>query len=99
MLAKPEHRVTDVKFFDTLFAFALPFSPKPRTHKFSDQVEGVNYFLEALDGGTVQMTGYGKGIKPGDYIILTKDKIRYRVEAIDYYADPPNLWTAMLLRQ
>jgi hypothetical protein len=99
MLSKSEHNVKEVKIFNKLFALAFPFSPKPRTHNFTDQVEGVNYVLEAIEGSRSQMTGYGKGIKPGDYIILTKDKIRYRVEAIDYYTDPPNLWTAILLTQ
>lgn len=97
MLSKSEQKVKEVKFFDTLFALALPSSPKPRIHNFTVQVEGANFVLEAIDGGRIQMTGYGKGIKRGDYIILSKDKIRYRVEAIDYYADPPDIWTAILL--
>lgn len=97
MLIKSEQNVKEVKFFDTIFAITLPSSPKPRTHNFTHQVEGVNYVLEAIDAGRTQMTAYGKGIKRGDCIILTQDKRRYRVEAIDYYADPPNLWTAVLL--
>jgi len=98
MLTKPEEKVTDVNFFNRLFAQALPSSPKPRTHNLTDQVEGANYTFEALDGDRAQMTGYGKGIKGGDYIILTKDKILYRVEDIEYYADPPDLWRALLFR-
>ena len=98
MLSKPEHKFTDLYFFDRLFAQVLPFSPKPRTHNLTDQIENVNYEFEQIDGERAQMTGYGKGIHPGDYIILTKEQIRYRVEAIEYYANPDNLWTAVLLK-
>jgi hypothetical protein len=96
MLTNSEQNVIDVKFFDKLFAVVFSSSPKPRTHNFTHQVEGVNYVLEAVDGNKVQMTGYGKGIKCGDYIILAKNKILYRVEEIDYYASPMDLWTALL---
>ncbi|MGA9377412.1 MAG: hypothetical protein WBV73_01310 [Phormidium sp.] len=98
MLTKPEHKVTELNFFDRLFAQVLPSSPKPRTHNFTEQSKSVNYEFEEIDAKTAQMTGYGKAIKAGDYIILTKDKICYRVEEIDYYSDPGNLWTAVLLR-
>jgi hypothetical protein len=96
MLTNPEQKVIDVKFFDKLFAVVFSSSPKPRTHNFTHQVEGVNYVLEAVEGNRVQMTAYGKGIKCGDYIILAKDKIPFRVEEIDYYASPMDLWTALL---
>lgn len=44
------------------------------------------------------MTGIGKGIKPGDYLILQRDSelCRYQVEEIDYYSDPPDMWMALL---
>lgn len=98
MLSKTEHKVTELDFFDRLFAQVLPSSPKPRTHNFTKQMMSVNYELEEIDGIRAQMTGYGKGINVKDYIILTKQGIRYRVEAIDYYADPANLWTALLIK-
>lgn len=98
MLTNPKHKVTDFNFFDKLFAQVVPSSAKHKTHNFIDQIESVNYEFEKIDDNTAQMTGYGKGINPRDYIILTKEGIRYRVEAIEYYSDPPNLWTALLVR-
>ncbi len=46
------------------------------------------------------MTAYGRGIKRGDLILLLhrKEKIRYRIEQIDYYASPSDLWVALLVR-
>lgn len=98
MLTKPEHQVMDLKFFNKLFAQILPSSPKPKTHNFVDQIQNVNYEFEEIDDRKAQMTGYGKGIKPRDYIILFEDKICYRVEAIDYYSEPANLWAALLVK-
>ncbi|MEI2581633.1 hypothetical protein [Scytonema sp. PRP1] len=44
------------------------------------------------------MTGQGKGIKRGDYIILCNgsQSCRYQVEEIDYYSEPPDMWIALL---
>lgn len=98
MLSKTEHKVTDFNFFDRVFAQVLPCSPKPRTHNFTKQIQSVNYEFEQIDGRRSQMTGYGRGINVKDYIILSKEGIRYRVEAIDYYADPANMWTALLYK-
>ncbi|MFB2878037.1 hypothetical protein [Floridanema aerugineum] len=98
MLSKTEHKVTDLNFFDRLFAQVLPSSPKPRTHNFTKQKMSVNYEFEEIDGRRGQMTGYGKGINVKDYIILTKQGIRYRVEAIEYYSEPADLWTALLYK-
>lgn len=46
------------------------------------------------------MTAYGRGIKRGDLILLLygKEKRRYRIEQIDYYANPSDLWIALLVR-
>lgn len=98
MLSKTEHNVTELDFFDRLFAQVLPSSPKPRTHNFTKQIESLNYEFEEIDGTRAQMTGYGKRINVKDYIILTKKEIRYRVEAIEYYSEPADLWTALLYK-
>ncbi|WP_339381337.1 hypothetical protein [Brasilonema sp. UFV-L1] len=44
------------------------------------------------------MTGQGKGVKRGDYIILrdSSNACRYQVEDIDYYSEPPDMWIALL---
>lgn len=97
MLTNPKNNLTELNFFDKLFAQVVPSSSKHKTHNFADQIESVNYEFEKIDSHTAQMTGYGRGVNPRDYIILTKERIRYRVEAIEYYSDPPNLWTALLI--
>lgn len=98
MLSNSEPKLADLYFFDRLFARVLPSSSKSRTHNFTKEIESVNYEIEEIDGTRVQMTGYGKGIKPRDYIVLTKQEIRYRVEAIDYYSDRADMWTALLFK-
>ena len=47
------------------------------------------------------MTSYGDRVRAGDFILLQQngEKVRYQVEQIDYYYDPPDLWTALLVRQ
>jgi MioC protein len=67
-----------------------------RTHDFSKKIQSANYAFEVVDDDKAQMTGYGKGIKVGDYILLTKDKVRYQVEEIEYYSNPRDCWTALL---
>jgi hypothetical protein len=72
---------------------------KHKVHDYSQLVGGRDYVFELLNGGMeAQMTGVGKGIKPDDYIILQhgSGSYRYRVEDIDYYSDPPNMWMALL---
>lgn len=98
MLSNSERQVAELDFFDRLFAQVSPSASKCKTHNFTKQIKSVNYEFEELDTRRVQMTGYGKGINPRDFILLTEERIRYRVEAIDYYSDPANLWTALLFR-
>lgn len=44
------------------------------------------------------MTGRGQGIEGGDCLILSNgfDSCRYRVEKINYYSNPPDMWIALL---
>ncbi|MBD2441470.1 hypothetical protein [Nostoc sp. FACHB-110] len=75
------------------------FAQKQKTHDYSKLIQGQEYVFEPLnDGLEAHMTGVGKGIKPLDYIILRCDcqLCRYQVEQIDYYAEPPNMWIALL---
>lgn len=72
---------------------------KYKTHDYSHLERGSNYFFESLKEDMQGcMTGFGKGIKPGDYIILQQgsEPARYQVEEIDYYSDPPDMWMALL---
>ncbi|MBU7582170.1 MAG: hypothetical protein KAF91_04545 [Nostoc sp. TH1S01] len=74
-------------------------SQKHKTHDYSRFTTGRDYVFESLNQGLEgQMTGIGKGIKACDYIILRRgaELFRYQVEEIDYYADPPDMWMALL---
>ncbi|MBE9005455.1 hypothetical protein IQ259_10455 [Fortiea sp. LEGE XX443] len=70
-----------------------------KTHDYSQFIKGRDYVFEPLNQGLAgQMTGVGRGIKPRDYIILRRgsELSHYQVEEIDYYADPPDMWMALL---
>ncbi|AOY84651.2 hypothetical protein BJP36_13070 [Moorena producens JHB] len=75
------------------------FRRSNKTHDYTGYQEGRDYFFDSIDQGTTgQMAGQGKGIQPGDYLILrhrSKD-FRYRVDEIDYYSSPPDMWIALL---
>lgn len=73
--------------------------PQPKIHDYSHSVDGSDYILESLpESLKVCMTGFGKGIKPNDYIMLQKgcESDYYQVEEINYYADPSDMWIALL---
>ena len=46
----------------------------------------------------LRATGWGRGIKPGDFILLSNGDAdtRYQFTTIDYYADPSDMWRAVL---
>lgn len=72
---------------------------KHKIHNYSQQVWGTNYVFERLNEGILgHMTGVGKGIKPGDCILIKKgcESYQYQVEEIDYYSDPSDMWIALL---
>ncbi|MEH2409524.1 hypothetical protein [Nostoc sp.] len=91
--------------FSFLNKVALVSSPptelkkKHKIHDYSQKVLGNDYVFERLNEGTIgYMTGIGKGIKPGDRIILREgsESYQYQVEEIDYYSDPSDMWMALL---
>jgi hypothetical protein len=46
------------------------------------------------------MSAYGAGIKAGDFIVI-EDQIlsmKFKVDSINYYLDPPDFWMASLTR-
>ncbi|BAU67263.1 hypothetical protein STA3757_46740 [Stanieria sp. NIES-3757] len=60
---------------------------------------GSDYIFELVNNtNTGYMTGYGMGIKPGDHLLLTINNrvCQYRVQEIDYYANPSDMWIALL---
>lgn len=86
-------------YFPLIIAPKDKLTQKKKTHDYSKFIAGQEYVFEPLNQGLEgQMTGIGKGIKPLDYIILQcgSQLCRYQVEEIDYYAEPPDMWMALL---
>ncbi len=87
--------------FSSLFSFLLtkPKQQPNKTYDYTEYVCGRDYVFEPVDEMSKgYMTGQGKGIKRGDYIILKNgsNSCRYQVEEIDYYSEPPDMWMALL---
>ncbi|MBH8552819.1 hypothetical protein I8751_10655 [Nostocaceae cyanobacterium CENA357] len=72
---------------------------KNKIHDYSQLVWGRDYVFELLNEGTGgYMTGIGKSIELGDYIILRHScqVYQYQVEEINYYRHPPDIYIALL---
>jgi hypothetical protein len=92
----------------TLMGAYAPFLPlkkqhlrNVKKHNFAAYENGIDYALELMgDGRTARMTGQRLGIKPGDYLVLTINNapIQYKVEEIDYYSSPSDMWLGFLRR-
>jgi MioC protein len=70
-----------------------------KTHTYSQAKRGTEFVLEPLDQKLRYcMTGIGKDIEIGDYIVLQNmsEMTTFRVEEINYYSEPPNMWIAAL---
>jgi MioC protein len=69
-----------------------------KTHDYTRRTWGHDYATMAvIDGGRrLRLSGWGHGIKVGDYLILPNGNgtTRYRVDSIDYRMDPPDMWFA-----
>tara|TARA_A100001011_G_scaffold400362_1_gene514363 strand:- start:1980 stop:2219 length:240 start_codon:yes stop_codon:yes gene_type:complete len=70
-------------------------------HDLSDRVWGCNYnIMESIDRGMkLDLIGWHRGIKDGDYLILKNgsDTTRYVVESVNYFSDPSDMWSASVL--
>jgi MioC protein len=80
---------------------ALALSRGKRVYDYTHLQSGTHYVFERIeqgDGG--YMTGYGKGITSGDYLLIDSehDVVKYQVEEISYYANPSDMWTALIRR-
>lgn len=68
------------------------------THDYTKCGWGHDYCIHKIvDGGRqLHMSGWGRGISAGDFIVLTNGSrtTRYRFETVDYYADPNDMWSA-----
>lgn len=94
-----------INFISTsaLFNFFItkPKAKKQKTYDYTRQIRGQDYVFEQVENDTKgYMTGQGKGIAVGDFITLQDgaEVCCYQVEQIDYYANPSDMWTAVLKR-
>ena len=69
-----------------------------RNHDLSMQVWGNNYNVMDVrnKGMQVDLVGWCKGIKSGDYLLLKQGDgtTRYLVDSIRYVGDPDDMWFA-----
>ena len=70
------------------------------THDYTRRTWGHNYVFYPLDpaGLKAEMLGWGKGIQPGDYIILQNEtgSTRYQFKCITYYQNPSDMWEGVV---
>ncbi len=66
------------------------------THDFSAREWGRNYSIGRIESGglNISLTGWGTGIKTGDYIIIKNgdDTTRYKFDSVEYHRDPHDMW-------
>jgi MioC protein len=72
---------------------------QPKTHDYTQYSCNHDYIFEVAERENWgYMTGQGQGINQGDYLILSSgsNTLRYQVESVDYYSNPPDMWIALL---
>jgi len=73
-----------------------------KVHDYTCFQYATDYVLEAIAGvpGKWYMTGQGKGIRPQHLIYIQRNGTveKYRVEHIDYYSSPSDMWSATLTK-
>lgn len=70
---------------------------EPVTHDYTTRTWGhdFSFDLKTEDGKELSITGWGHGIRCGDYIILPhrqSGSTRYRFTKLKYFLDPPDMW-------
>lgn len=67
-----------------------------RVHDYRDRHGGHDYTLTSNpDPVTARITGWGHGIREGDYLAIPRPQdgcALYRIEALRYTDDPPDMW-------
>jgi MioC protein len=76
-----------------------------KVHDFSQRSPKEFAFEQAAEENQAYMTGQGRGISRGDYILLQLDQDHpdqqpklYQVQMIDYYSSPSDMWIALLVK-
>jgi hypothetical protein len=69
------------------------------THDYTNRGWGHDFAItKVVDGGRlIHMTGWGYGIRVGDYMILPNDgsETRYQVRTIEYETNPRDMWSGV----
>ncbi|MGA7936385.1 MAG: hypothetical protein WCA35_22715 [Kovacikia sp.] len=68
-------------------------------HNYTAYQWGRDYVFEAIEGSSQgYLQGYGGNIQCGDYLLLINgsELVRYHIDEIEHYTDPPDLWIALL---
>ncbi|MBB5046976.1 hypothetical protein HNR60_001725 [Rhodopseudomonas rhenobacensis] len=68
-----------------------------KTHDYTRRYWSHDYTFDPIENGMRgRMSGWGSGIRDGDYIILAcgNGHTRYRVQKIRYQSDPSDMWFA-----
>ena len=69
-----------------------------KTHDFSAIEWGHNYNILNIknEGMEISIAGWGRGLSNDDYIIIQNgdDTTRYKLDAVEYHRDPPDMWFA-----
>lgn len=73
------------------------FYPPARTHDYTVREWGHDSVFTPIDGGQrASVSGWGYGLERGDYALFPNGErtTRYRIDRIEYYRDPPDMWHA-----
>lgn len=69
-----------------------------QAHDYTRRRWGHNYEItKIIDGGmTLKISGWGRGISKGDFIILPNgaETTRYQIASIEYHMNPTDMWNA-----
>jgi hypothetical protein len=59
---------------------------------------GHDLSYRPLPDDKLKATGWGSGLREGDYMLLSNgdSDTRYQIETIRYFGDPKDMWTATL---
>lgn len=88
--------LTDWIRFDQLFRKSR------KAHDYTRYQPDLDYIIEPAErSNQCYMTGQGKRVRLGDRILLQRNQQlqAYIVKEIDYYANPSDMWIALLEKQ
>jgi hypothetical protein len=87
-------------FLNGISRFTGKLARSQKTHNYVHQQQNRDYVFEQTAEKAGYMTGQGKGIQQGDYIIFEQKNrvVLYRVQTISYYASPSDMWIALLAK-